>query len=219
MIEHAWDEQLASLIPMEVLETLVGRCAALDVEPLLVGAAARDVVLHGIGVVAPRATLDVDLAVAMSSMDELTTFGAAPEFAVVGAHKLKVCGVDVDVVPFGQVEVGREVAFGDGHVLAVSGLSEASADADLLHLPSGASLPVASLSSLCFLKLLAWRDRHHDTQRDGAVAASTLAPGALRAVREVVRDEADLLSRQMRGLESDGQLAAYYRGCTNASRI
>lgn len=76
-------------------------------------------------------------------------------------------GVEVDIVPFGGVEVRRRVRFADDHLLDVTGLQEAHSTSVTVRMPGGRELQVASPAMQTALKVLAWRDRHHDNPKDG----------------------------------------------------
>jgi predicted nucleotidyltransferase len=167
--ELAWLSQLVTEI----------RAAVPKVEPLVVGALARDLWLHfGYGVEIKRATEDVDFALAM----DWKAFSAAREallatglFEPVGnaAHKLRhrKCGW-VDLIPFGAVErADGTIAWppSENEVMNVLGYAEADAAAIRVALPHNQSVRAISLPMLAVLKVLAWKDRHRITQgRDAA---------------------------------------------------
>ena len=55
---------------LEIIELLISVCGASDIEPLLVGAVARDIhFLHVHGIPSGRATADVDFAILIHSWD------------------------------------------------------------------------------------------------------------------------------------------------------
>lgn len=152
----------------EVLAELTDICRDLELEFLVVGAAARDLVIHALQQSTPiRATEDIDIAVAVrigeqfiELADRLTRKGRSE-------HTFEVFGVEVDVVPFGGIEQGREVRFADGYLLDVNGLQEAHATSVPVRMPLGTELRVASAPAQTALKVLAWRDRHHANPKDG----------------------------------------------------
>jgi predicted nucleotidyltransferase len=88
------------------------RAAAPDSDFLIVGAMARDLLLHyGYGVPITRATTDVDLAVTVGSWDEFRQLREAclesGQFTPNrrGSHRLiHSSGVPLDFIPFGGVE-------------------------------------------------------------------------------------------------------------------
>ncbi|MEE4376833.1 MAG: nucleotidyl transferase AbiEii/AbiGii toxin family protein [Candidatus Competibacteraceae bacterium] len=145
--------------------------AAPSVEPLLVGALARDLLLHyGYGIRITRATEDIDLAIVVSDWQE---FEAVRNALLAGGcfvphkgamHKLRHRRHGwVDLVPFGAVErLDGTIAWPPGgeEIMAVFGYQEASVTAAHALLPQGQVVRVVSLPMLAALKLLAWKDRH-----------------------------------------------------------
>jgi predicted nucleotidyltransferase len=78
------------------------RCNA---DLLLIGAAARDILIRYVTGSAPqRATADIDIAVGVKSWDQVRelTQGLAATPGV--PHKFTVHGAPVDIIPFGSVE-------------------------------------------------------------------------------------------------------------------
>lgn len=155
-------------VPEAVLAELTAICDGLDLQLLVIGAAARDLTIHAPQRRRPvRATRDIDVAVAMHRGDQ---FGALADRLVRrggGEQSFEVLGVAVDVVPFGGIERGREIRFADDHLLDVNGLQEALATAVRVLLPQGTEVRVASPSAQTALKILAWRDRHQVNAKDG----------------------------------------------------
>jgi predicted nucleotidyltransferase len=135
---------------------------------MVVGATARDILSEAIvGAPPARATADVDVAVAVPSWeafevltDDLTRVGRS-------RHRFLVSGVQLDVVPFGDVETtGRLIDWGDGTRMSALGLSEAYARAERVRLPGGTEVLVPTVAGLAVLKLSAWSDRRLETRRD-----------------------------------------------------
>ncbi|MFK5647500.1 hypothetical protein ACI3ET_13355 [Ornithinimicrobium sp. LYQ121] len=154
-------------VPVEVLREIDERARAHGVRMLVIGAAARDLVVHApTAARSRRATLDVDVAIAVDRPGfEAFTHGLD---RVRGSeHKFLVLGTDVDVVPYGDIETDRTVLLNDGHQLDVNGLGEAAQTSIHVLLGGGLRLEVASLPAQTALKVLAWRDRHRDNPKDG----------------------------------------------------
>ena len=111
-----------------VLAELTAAAAERGVSLLVIGAAAaRDILMTCIGLELGRATRDLDVAVAVTSMAEFEGLLSAFSRAVGrGSHSIMVQGLEVDVVPFGGVEsMTRRIAFPDGFELDVLGVAEA----------------------------------------------------------------------------------------------
>ena len=144
----------------------------------IVGATARDLVLHGVhGLEAGSATLDVDFAVAVESWTEFATFRdallATGRFAAVASqqHQLRyVAGGNypLDIIPFGGVaDSNHRLAWPPdaNPVMNLIGYHEVVENALWVDV-SGIGVRVASLPGLVLLKLFAWADRWDRTRRD-----------------------------------------------------
>jgi predicted nucleotidyltransferase len=147
------------------------RSAAPSAELLLVGALARDLLLHyGHGIAIERATEDVDFGLAVKDWREfdylrqalLAGGPFAPDRGAI--HKLRYREqVWIDLIPFGAVEQpdGTIAWPPDGEdVMGVLGYLEANATATRVQLPQAQVARTVSLPMLAVLKLLTWRDRH-----------------------------------------------------------
>lgn len=152
--------------------------AAPDIDFLIVGAMARDLLLHyGHGVPISRATTDIDLGVAVESWDEFRNLRDAclesGHFSSgrPGSHRLiHRSGVPLDLIPFGGVE--REDGTiqwpEDNTVMGVLGYREARATATQIQLPGNMPVATVCLPMLAILKLMAWSERHTYTPRKDA---------------------------------------------------
>lgn len=136
----------------------------LDIEYLVVGATARDLVLlYGCDVEVGRATADLDVAVAVS--DWATYERATSRFERLRAdppHRVRVGNLPIDVVPFGGVErPDRTIAWppDDDSVMSTFGMVEALQNALLVRLTSDLFCKVASFPARLALKLTAWQER------------------------------------------------------------
>ena len=152
-------------VPGPVLDALVDSLGPLR-EWVVIGATARDFGLHLGKVSLPRrATKDIDLAVAAHDTGDFESILAGVGDPATAWQRRLVLGQQVDIVPFGGLEL-------DGHVtllnstLTVLGLAEAAAQADLLVLPSGRVIPVAPLELVAILKMIAFSDRHPAVTKD-----------------------------------------------------
>jgi predicted nucleotidyltransferase len=169
---------LIDLSELPVLEPLAQLLSAVqgaagETPTLLVGAAARDLLLvHVHGIEATRATEDTDIGVAIPKWDTFLRVRSALlekegfESARGPSHRLWHKGQRVDLIPFGGVErEDRTVAWPpDGaEVMNVSGFAEALATAVIVRLPREISAAVASLPAQALLKVWAWKDRAYST--------------------------------------------------------
>lgn len=135
---------------------------------MVVGAVARDILIHHATGSAPhRATADIDIAVAVSSWQDVDRLTGTLEETGGGVHKFLVRGVEVDIIPFGGIESQeRTITWPNHHMMDVSGFKEALDAAVHVALPGGLTIAVASLPAQSVLKLFAWRDRRYQNRRD-----------------------------------------------------
>lgn len=162
-------------VPLEVLSELVERAARAKLSLLLVGAAARDLVVHvPIGTTTKRVTEDIDVAIAVSGQGDFEAFVQGLGRVRGVEHRFQLLGVEVDVLPFGSIEKHRKILFPDDHELDVTGLAEASTTAVEVTLPGNFVIRVASLPAQAALKVLAWRDRRFLTAKDAPDLAEIL---------------------------------------------
>lgn len=152
-----------------VLDPVARSTKVLDIPWLLIGAAARDLLLHHMrGWPPSRRTEDVDIAILVETWEEFarlqamlfTAEGGRPHPAI--KQRVALPTGRVDIVPCGGVERSGAIEWPpDGNPrLDVLGLREAIAGAVCVTLPGPLSVPVVSLEGYLCLKLFAWRDRH-----------------------------------------------------------
>ncbi len=146
------------------------RAAAGDASLLLIGAAARDLLLvHAHGIPPERATADTDVALAVGGWSDFQRLREAllrpGEFTADGPpHRLWRGDQRLDIVPFGGVEQSdRSIEWPTqgGEIMSVAGLAEALATAVAATLPGGTSIDVASLPAQTLLKIWAWKERRY----------------------------------------------------------
>lgn len=152
--------------------------ASLSVVPLIVGAFARDLLLHyAHAIETRRSTEDLDFAVAVARWADFEALrqrllDSGRFTATATAHRLRHRNrLPIDLVPFDRVEGrNRTIAWpprGDT-VMDVFGFREAAATALAVALPGGVTGRVVSLPALSLLKLVAWSDRRHSAPRKDA---------------------------------------------------
>ncbi|MGH3731744.1 MAG: hypothetical protein ACRDTU_23805 [Micromonosporaceae bacterium] len=136
----------------------------LGVEFLIVGAAARDLLLRfGHEFPAGRATEDLDIAVAVADWETYHRVRSGFEHRRGDpVHRLRIGGMLVDLVPFGGVErPDRTIAWppDDGSVMSAFGMAEALPHAVPVRVGPALLCKVASLPAQMVLKLTAWDER------------------------------------------------------------
>jgi predicted nucleotidyltransferase len=173
---------LADKLSLRWLAAMVAdlREAAHGVDPLLVGAAARDVLLsYAHGIPLARATHDADLAFAIPDWTAFDTLRRrlleSGRFQpLTGAvHKLQHrSGIRIDLIPFGGVERSDgSIAWPPEYaeVMGVLGFAEARPSAIEVGLPDDQILHVVALPMLALLKVFAWVDRRvREPRKDAA---------------------------------------------------
>lgn len=152
---------------------------ALGIDVFVGGAMARDIMLtHVHGQAVRRATRDVDIGLYIDSWERFTAL--KDHLAATGAffevhgkshrmHYLRPGGIPLDLIPFGGVAgEDQTITWPPGHdvVLNVAGFREGLDSADLVDLGAGLAMHVCTLPSLSVLKLLAWRDRGGENNKD-----------------------------------------------------
>ncbi len=158
----------------------VATCAEkLQIPYLIVGAFARDLVMHyGYGAAIQRATTDIDFALQLPSWDAFSALKQeliANQFTEAkSAHRLIAPNKwPIDIVPFGGVaDKNAIIAWppsGD-FVMTTLGFDEALARANIVRLREAPNLdiPVASPAGMIILKLISWMDRETDVRNKDA---------------------------------------------------
>lgn len=187
------DRPLPAIV-VELLRHVAATARAAQVEWFVGGASARDIVLtHVHGIVATRATADVDIGVNVESWTGHAELKAA---LIAGAafeqrheaHRLyyRAPGSGelmwLDIVPFGGIEgqagkagpaakaAASEIAWPPDHAIRmnVAGFAEALSDAIAVRLAADLVIPVASLPGQAMLKIVAWHDRQATDRKDAA---------------------------------------------------
>ncbi|TDC48368.1 hypothetical protein E1212_21420 [Jiangella ureilytica] len=133
MIDLTGRDEVAHLV--EPLRRIDRQAETMGLHDLVVGAAARDMLLHaGHGVPIRRMTTDLDIAVAVEDWRGFEALRSTFPHASGGPeHRVTVGAMQVDLVPFGGVErTDRTIAWppaGDW-VMSAFGLAEALTTAD-----------------------------------------------------------------------------------------
>ena len=163
---------------LEILETISNIAASLNIPFFVVGAAARDIILHyGYGVEIIRATEDIDLGVMVEDWDKFKQL----QEAIIGSetfdqgkepqrffYKGKF---SVDVVPFGQISKPKDTikwpGF-DGIEMSTLGFKESFDNSILIRLRTDPNFEIrfASLAGLAAMKLISWKDKYPERNKD-----------------------------------------------------
>lgn len=152
-----------------VLEAVDSEASKLNIPYIVVGATARDLVLHyGFGAPITRATKDIDFAVSVSDWHTYTQL----KNGLLGRgfreskflHRLHKQEAIIDLVPFGGIETtGALIGWPPEEqvTMNVLGFREAAEHAQPVCVRKGPelSIPVVTPCGLALLKIIAWTDR------------------------------------------------------------
>ncbi len=190
MLDLSGKLELASL--SRILAPIVQRAGVLGLDWLLIGAAARDLVLeHARGCERARATLDLDVAVCVRCWEDYDRLkGAFVKGNGARLHldtKQRISfpgGAEVDLVPFGGLEEDGEIVWPPeaDHRMNVRGLREALDHAEHVLLPESVKIRTLTIEHLTCLKVLAWRDRGHEKRLHDSVDIAYIFKNADRIV-------------------------------------
>lgn len=173
-----------------VIRAVQAGAGQLGLEPLLVGATARDLLLvHVFEQPVRRATLDVDFAVALASWEQFE----ALKLKLISGHgfqdeprqKQRLIyggegegkGMTIDLVPFGGLQMDDNTVAWPPEMdvlMTVTGYAEAQQAAVCVELAPGHQVKVASLPALAILKVFAWSDRGDRSMGKDAIDLLTL---------------------------------------------
>jgi predicted nucleotidyltransferase len=163
---------------LEILETISNIAASLNVPVFVVGAAARDIILHyGYGIEIIRATEDIDLGVMVEDWDKFYQL----KEAIIGSgtfdqskepqrflHKGKF---PVDIVPFGQISKPKDTIKWpefEGIEMTTLGFKESFDNSIPVRLRTAPDFEFrfASLTGLAAMKLISWKDKYPERNKD-----------------------------------------------------
>jgi predicted nucleotidyltransferase len=164
---------------LEVLEAISNIAVSLGILFFVVGAAARDIILHyGFNVAIKRATEDVDLGVMVENWKE---FGLLKESMLNSGSFLKdkkeaqrfhyKGGFPVDIMPFGQISEPNEIILwpeSDGVEMNTLGFKESYDNSVLVRLRTDPvfEIRIASLAGLAAMKIISWKDNYPMRSKD-----------------------------------------------------
>jgi predicted nucleotidyltransferase len=159
----------------EALLSRINRiCAVQEIPFFIAGATAREIMLHHVhGRSRGRQTRDIDIAVFVGgwSMFEALKRAFLDEGAMAvrdNTHRMMIEGTELDIIPFGGVAEGSQIAWPPERdiIMSVDGFAEVFSHTVMVQLDNGENLPFCSLPGLTLLKLFAWRDRGHSNAKD-----------------------------------------------------
>ena len=166
---------------IEILRVVKEDTSSEGIDCMLVGATARDILLTNVfGILAPRATKDMDFAVAVKDWGQFealrSRLSARPGFKEGREQqRLIYSGIDnndyypLDLVPFGGVSHGNnEIAWPPDMaiIMNIAGYDEALTAAVSVKFADDLEGKIVSLAGLAMLKIFAWSDRGIENPKD-----------------------------------------------------
>jgi predicted nucleotidyltransferase len=168
-------ERPVDALTLQILKLLDGLLRREGIPYMLVGATARDLLLHHVyGHAVTRATYDLDYAILVDSwnqfnevkhliltMEGFTDKGRNPQRLYYRPPHAKFDAI-IDAIPFGKLEQpDRTIAWPPDAdiVMNVAAFTDVFASSIVIEVEPGLSIPVPSLAGLVILKLFAWLDR------------------------------------------------------------
>ncbi|MGF6182984.1 putative nucleotidyltransferase [Massilia sp. UYP32] len=169
-------------VTIDILRAVAEEAQAEQVDYMLVGATARDILLtHVFGLAARRATYDVDFTIAVKDWDQFDALRARliarGTFIPGGQARQRLyykgdqgdLNYHLDLVPFGQITQGSdELAWPPDMkvIMNLAGYDDVLAAAERVTFLPGFDGKVVSLAGLAILKLVAWSDRGLENPKD-----------------------------------------------------
>jgi len=163
---------------LEILEAISNITASLNLPFFVVGAVARDIILHyRYGVEIIRATEDIDLGVMVEDWDKFTQlkeaiigFGTFDQGREPQRFFYK-SNFPVDIVPFGQISKPKDTIEWpefEGIEMSTLGFKESFDNSILVRLRTDPDFEIrfASLAGLAAMKLIAWKDKYPERNKD-----------------------------------------------------
>jgi len=163
---------------LKILKTISNIATPLNIPVFVVGAAARDIILHyGYVVEIIRATEDIDLGVMVKDWDKFTQL----KEAITGSGTFDQgrepqrffykSNFPVDIVPFGQISKPKDTIEWpefEGIEMITLGFMESFDNSILIRLRTDPDFEIrfASLAGLAAMKLISWKDKNPERNKD-----------------------------------------------------
>ena len=142
----------------------------------VIGATARDIIMELHNESSGRLTHDLDIAITINDWEQYKTIESEisklPNFSKDTDQKqrFKYLGkFDLDIVPFGNIMKESDKIFwppDEEFAMSVLGFSAVNDAALKVSIDGDIEIKIASLAGIFILKIVAWRDRNHKTNKD-----------------------------------------------------
>ena len=159
-----------------ILEALTNYFASINVKFFVIGATARDIIMSIYNEQSGRATLDLDIAIAISNWDEFKTIEEGivkiEGFEKDKSQKQRFIykeDFELDIVPYGDImKEDYKIFFppDEQFAMTVLGFKEVNSATVEIELDESVSIKIASLAGIFILKVFAWIDRSNKTNKD-----------------------------------------------------
>ena len=159
-----------------ILEELIPVFEKMQIKFFLIGAVARDILMDLSGEKPGRATMDLDIAIAIDKWEEFEQLSdeitGLPNFEKDNLQKQRFLyknDFQLDIVPYGDIKDQHDKIFwppDQSFAMSVVGFEEAEKELLKIHLDDEINFEIVSLTGIFLLKLFAWKDRFHKTNKD-----------------------------------------------------
>ena len=160
----------------QVLEKLSGFFEETNIEFYIIGATAREIIMSIHDEYGGRATLDLDIAIAITNWDEFgrmeTGIVELKDFEKDPLQKQRFIyrsTFKVDIIPFGKIKQEDDKIFwppDESIAMSILGFEEVQKATEKVRIDEHLEIEVASLDGIFLLKLFAWQDRNQLHNRD-----------------------------------------------------
>jgi len=169
-------DQLDNPLLKQLLIELIPMFKKLDVKFFIIGATARDIIMEIHGEESGRRTYDLDIAIAIDQWEEYSII--EKEITILLNFKkscqqqqrfLYLNEFQLDIVPYGGIATIDNKIFwppDQSFAMSVLGFQEAEKDLVRVKIDDTFEIEIVSLTGIFILKLVAWKDRHLQGNKD-----------------------------------------------------
>ena len=169
-------EKLEHPLLKKLLDELIPLFQKLEIKFFVIGATARDIIMELHGEKSGRRTQDIDIAIAVDKWEEFETI--EKEIVQLSDFKkdpkqqqrfLYLNDFQIDVVPYGGITTADDKIFwppDQSFAMTVLGFEEAEKDLVRVKIDDSLEIDIVSLTGIFILKLVAWKDRYIQGNKD-----------------------------------------------------
>ncbi|APY12688.1 hypothetical protein BWZ22_16310 [Seonamhaeicola sp. S2-3] len=159
-----------------ILQELTDYFKASDISFFVIGATARDIIMELHDESSGRLTHDLDIAITINDWEQYKTVEEGitqlPNFTKDPDQKQRfqyLGKFDLDIVPFGHIMKEDDKIFwppDEEFAMSVLGFPAVNDAALKVNIDEDIDIQIASLAGIGLLKIVAWKDRNHKTNKD-----------------------------------------------------